>query len=296
MQNQTDIDALNELQFNNLFNNSLINNLPYLFWMYELIDNEYKLIKWNKNQEIYTEYSAEELYHKSALDFFDEKGKERAANAIADIFESGDTNLLENLLTKSGKLVPHYFEGYLFNFGSRHIFIGISVNMSEQTAIKEKLKLVEIEKERLLLIEKENKKELQSYTSKVLHNNIISNRISRQVDHLLTYSGIDHCKDEIIKLKKIVESQQVSNYNWEIFQSKFDKVYEHFYDDLKLQHPDLTKSELQFCSLFKVKIPISDISSILNISNEGVKKKKYRIRKKINLNRNDALEVYLSKF
>jgi len=64
MQKSTNKEVLNELQFQNLFNSSLIKNLPYLFWMYELIGDDYKLIKWNKNQEIYTEYNANLLKKK----------------------------------------------------------------------------------------------------------------------------------------------------------------------------------------------------------------------------------------
>ncbi|MFD1292390.1 hypothetical protein ACFQ5N_00965 [Lutibacter holmesii] len=296
MNNQRNIEGFNQQQFNNLFNSALVNNLPYLFWMYELIGNEYKLIKWNKNQEIYTEYSTEELYHKNALDFFDDQGKTSAAKAITEIFERGSAKIFENLLTKSGKTIPYCFEGYLFNFGSRQIFIGISIDVSEESETKKKLKLVECEKERLLKIDQENKKELQSYTAKILRNNIVSNKLSRQVDIILAKKDISNCRDEILKLKTIIDSQQVSTYNWEMFQSKFDKVYANFFDSLKTKHPELTKSELQFCSFVKVQISIVDIASLLNISMEGVKKKKYRIRKKLSLNRSDSLELYLLKF
>lgn len=69
-----------------------------------------------------------------------------------------------------------------------------------------------------------------------------------------------------------------------------------FIKNLKKKHPNLTKSEIKFCTYIKMRLPIDEILSILNISNEGIKKKKYRIRKKITLGRNDSLEFYILKF
>jgi len=294
MQNATNKKMLNDLQFQNLFNSSLIKNLPYLFWMYELIDNDYKLIKWNKNQEIFTEYSAEELYHMNALDFFDEKGKENIKNSIANVFKQGKSIAIEKIITKTGKIVPYYFEGYQFNLAERQIFIGISVDISQNTKTLRKLQLSEKEKRILFDENSKNKEQLLNLTAQIFQNNKSNNILDRQVNKILESDNIDYIKNELIQLKKIIKTQQNTQETWESFNSRLDASYHDLITKLKIKHPNLTKSELRFCMYIKIQIPITELASVLNISMEGIRKKKYRIRKKINLKSNDSLKLYIS--
>jgi PAS domain S-box-containing protein len=296
MENYINIEALNELQFNILFNSSLINNLPYLIWMYEFIDDDYKLIKWNKNQEIYTGYSAKELFHMRPMDFFKKEDEERLIKDIVTIFNDGKVKLFGDLKTKTGKLIPYYFEGYRFNFTDRQIFIGISVNVSDFALTQKKLKVSEKENKRLKAIGKENKIKLEAFTSQLIKDNITNNRISRQIDKLLTYNNTGNFKEDILKLKKIIESQQKDQYNWEQYKIRFNKVHKKFIKNLKAKHTNLTLSDLKFCTYIKINLPINEIASILYISTQSARKKKYRISKKLNLDRSDYLEIYLSKF
>lgn len=295
MQSHIDIAILNELQFTNLFNSHLINSVSNIVFMYEWIDNDYKLIKWNKNHLIFTGYSKEESFHKSVLDFIPEDGHDNIKKAIENIFKTGKVQVFDKLLTKYGNEVPYYYEAYQFNFLDRQIFIGMGVDVSDHSKTKEKLELSEEERRKLLINDNNNKKELLAYTAQVLQNNVINNKIKRQVDKLLTLNDLNQCKDEINKLKKIIESQQNSQDNWELYKIKFNKVHIRFIDDLKTKHPNLTKSELRFCTYLKMEFPTLEIASILNISKESIIKKKYRIRKKLNLDKNEYLEHYFSK-
>jgi DNA-binding CsgD family transcriptional regulator len=79
-----------------------------------------------------------------------------------------------------------------------------------------------------------------------------------------------------------------------MYNNRLDASHHDFLTKLKREHPDLTKSELRFCTYIKIQIPISEIAFFLNITMEGVKKKKYRIRKKINLKRNESLKLYIT--
>ena len=294
MSNSTDKEVLNDLQFQNLFNSSLIKNLPYLFWMYEFIDNDYKLIKWNKNQEIYTEYSAEELYHMSVFDFVDDNVKGKINNAISTIFKQGKSGIFENLLTKSGKLIPYYFEGYQFNLAERQIFIGISIDVSQHAKTLRKLQLAEKEKLTLLDENTKNKEQLLNITAQIFQNIRLNNILDRQVNKILESDNIDYIKNELIQLKRIIKTQQNSQEIWESFDVRLDTSHQDFLTKLQIKHPNLTKSELKFCVYIKTQIPTSELASFLNISMEGIRKKKYRIRKKIDLKSNESLKLYIS--
>jgi len=287
-------DTFNGLQLENLFNSFLMRHLPYLFWMYEFIDGDYRLIKWNKNQEIYTEYSAEELYFKIASDFFDKKEVGKVMQAIENVFKNGKASVYASLLIKSGKLIPYYFEGYKFNFDNRKIFAGISVDVSKYSKLKDKLQITEKEKLNLLTENIKTKEQLLNFSTQIFQNKKINSILDRQVNKILEWDDIEQIKKEIIQLKKLIEKQQDSQENWELYRVRFNEFHHDFITILKAKHPELTQGELRFCAYLKMQTPVSEIASILGISKEGIKKKQYRIKKKLHLQRNDSLKFYLS--
>ena len=82
----------------------------------------------------------------------------------------------------------------------------------------------------------------------------------------------------------------------DMFNQQFSRLHPDFFEKLKTDHPGLTKSELKFCAFLKLKLSSHQISSILNVSSEAIRKSRYRIRKKMNLPRETALDDYISKF
>lgn len=82
----------------------------------------------------------------------------------------------------------------------------------------------------------------------------------------------------------------------DLFNQQFSRLHPDFYEKLKTAHPELTKSELKFCAFLKLKLSSHQISSILNVSPEAIRKSRYRIRKKMNLSRDIILEDHISGF
>ncbi len=82
----------------------------------------------------------------------------------------------------------------------------------------------------------------------------------------------------------------------DLFNQQFSRLHTKFFEKLKTAHPELTKSELKFCAFLKLKLSSHQISSILNVSPEAIRKSRYRIRKKMNLSREIILEDYISRF
>ncbi len=262
--------------------------------MYEFIDNDYKLIRWNKNQEIYTGYNTKELYHMSPHDFVMKEDRDTISNAIEKIFTKGKSGIYANLLTKSGKLIPYYYEGYHFNFGKRKIFIGLSVDVSSQSMLKDKLKSSKIEKELLFDDNIKYKERLLNNSYKFLQFSRMTNILDQQLESALKSNNMEDMKSKIILLRKNIKSQLNKQKYWETPEIEFNQVHPDFMDRLNQKYPDLTKGEIQYCIYLKMNIPPLEIASLFKISAEGLKKKKYRIRKKFNLNRSDSLKLYIS--
>lgn len=88
--------------------------------------------------------------------------------------------------------------------------------------------------------------------------------------------------------KLIVED----NY-WEDFMEKFNKTDPLFIKNLLARTPNLSSNEVRVCSLIRFGMNNKDIMNIINISIEGIKKSRYRIRKKLSLETGTSLEKYL---
>ena len=113
---------------------------------------------------------------------------------------------------------------------------------------------------------------------------------------------IQQIKEDLNKAQKQSESDQLQgivnqlsfekqlNNNWDQFMKTFKETDPEFFTKLKGEYPELTKNELRLCSLLRMNLSSKDIASILNISDDGVKKARYRLRKKLAISGETPLE------
>lgn len=99
-----------------------------------------------------------------------------------------------------------------------------------------------------------------------------------------------------IELKKIFKSISNSNaQNWKQFEARFVSVNESFFKNLNSAYPKLTAGERKLCALLKLNFSSKDIAKLLGISAESVHTLRYRLRKKMNLNREENLFKHLER-
>lgn len=103
-------------------------------------------------------------------------------------------------------------------------------------------------------------------------------------------------KLEIKDAKEILNTIKVqlkSDENADHFNQRFNQIHPGFFTRLIEKHPELSKTEIRFCAYLKLSFDSNQIAAVLNITHEGVRKTRYRIRKKIGLHPGDSLEDYL---
>ncbi len=100
------------------------------------------------------------------------------------------------------------------------------------------------------------------------------------------------CESEIesmiVKFKK-----KMFDINWSSFEIKFSEAHGEFIGLLKSRFPNLTENDLKICSLIRMDLSSAQISSIVFISYEGVRKARTRLRKKLQLESNVDLTEFL---
>ena len=81
--------------------------------------------------------------------------------------------------------------------------------------------------------------------------------------------------------------------DWENFQRYFRQVHSDFDIKIKQAFSELTGNEIRLVTLMKMNLSTKEIATILNISPESVKKARYRLRKKLNLNTDQNLQQFI---
>ena len=66
-----------------------------------------------------------------------------------------------------------------------------------------------------------------------------------------------------------------------------------FLKKVKNVHPELSANDLRLCAYLRLNLSSKEIAPLLNISVRSVEVKRYRLRKKMNLLREDGLTEYI---
>ncbi len=138
--------------------------------------------------------------------------------------------------------------------------------------------------------------ELTSSAMHLIQKNQLLNNIKNTIQ-TLTKSGDE--KNHNQALKKIVKSITAdlsNNEEWKVFEKNFDKVHGNFITRLKKAFPKLSPQELKLCAYLRMNLNTKEIAHLLNISVRGVEIGRYRLRKKLGLERQDNLTDFILRF
>ncbi len=97
------------------------------------------------------------------------------------------------------------------------------------------------------------------------------------------------------EIHKVLKSISNSNQNnWEEFKLRFTSVNEAFYRKVTTKYPNLSQSDQKICALIKLNFSSKEMARLLGISVESVHTTRYRLRKKMGLDRSVNLEDFIA--
>lgn len=144
----------------------------------------------------------------------------------------------------------------------------------------------------------------QSLQSEIIYKN---QELANTTLHLVHKNKIlNAIKGKLISLKdglsdKTEINQLIGKINKELRNEKFQKLFDNYFDDvhqdflarIKEKHPSITPKELRLCAYLKMNLTTKEIAPLMNISVRGVEIGRYRLRKKLGLDREENLINYL---
>ncbi len=165
----------------------------------------------------------------------------------------------------------------------------------EQALIAEK-EIVNLRNAALQKEVEHKNKELANTTLHLIHKNKILNVIKASLTQINDTSLSPRKKDELETLVGRINRELKNERFQKLFDETFDQVHDDFLTRLKELHPELTPRELRLCAFLRMNLSTKEIAPLMNISVRGVEIGRYRLRKKLNLERDENLIDYLIRF
>ncbi|RIV43275.1 tetratricopeptide repeat protein [Flagellimonas pelagia] len=153
--------------------------------------------------------------------------------------------------------------------------------------IRQKLKRNKLEKEKVDAELAFKKKELTTHALHLAKKNEVLEDLKQKAEAL---KQTDASKNGYQQLIRTIDFDLQDDNNWKNFSRYFEEVHKDFNSNVKAKFPDITANELRLLALLKMNLSSKEIANILNISQEGIKKARYRLRKKLNIATEDSLQ------
>ncbi|MFY0672033.1 MAG: hypothetical protein JXQ87_01430 [Bacteroidia bacterium] len=166
--------------------------------------------------------------------------------------------------------------------------IGFQVALSKQN---------EKHKQELLAYKnKELEEELETKNSRLMYSAVQNASKNEILNELKSQLMVVKSQTENEGLKKVLRTlnRELKNENyWSTFNTYFNDVDTKFINDFKNKHGELTQNDQRLVALIRLNLSTNEIASLLNISVRGVEQSKYRLKKKLALEKEQNLVSYI---
>lgn len=153
--------------------------------------------------------------------------------------------------------------------------------------IKSILQLKQIERDNIEL----KTRELASLTLQIAEKNNFLLEINRFLDEIKKeYPSVIA---PIHKLQRTINTNLDNKHQWEEIKLRINAVYQGFFNRLFTKHPDLSITEIRLTALVKIGLNSREIANVLHITPKGIEKGRSRLRKKLNLETEDNMDLYI---
>ena len=139
-------------------------------------------------------------------------------------------------------------------------------------------------------------KELTNQTMGIIQKNKFLTKVNEDLNSIEDFVINDTAKRKIYNLKNRIKKELDIKQQNKIFETYFGEVHEEFFKNLKEKYPLLSSNDLRLCAYIRMNLTTREIANILNISYRGAEISRYRLRKKLELDRSTSLSTFLTCF
>lgn len=128
---------------------------------------------------------------------------------------------------------------------------------------------------------------LDSFRQSVQEKNQLIEHFTAEIEKI-RQTEIEQSDNEL--RSQLERATILTDEQWEDFRDLFEQVHKGFFGGLKKKIPDLTQAEIRFLALTKMKLTSKEMASMLGISVNAIRMNRHRLRKKLDLDKDDMIE------
>ncbi|WP_456437318.1 hypothetical protein [Psychroserpens sp.] len=136
------------------------------------------------------------------------------------------------------------------------------------------------------------KKELTSQTLHLVQKSTFIQELKENLERIKKSPEL--FKVEFRRIVMLLKKESAEDKDWEVFKSYFSEVHNNFDHKIKAISEDITEKEIRLASFLRMNLSTKEIATMLNVLPDSVLKSKYRLKKKLQLAKEDDLTHFLN--
>ena len=136
------------------------------------------------------------------------------------------------------------------------------------------------------------KKELATQTLHLVQKNTFIQELKENLENIK--KSPDTFKTEFRRIVMLLKKENASDKDWEVFKTYFAEVHNDFGQKLKTFYSEISEKEICLAAFLRMNLTTKEIAATLNVLPEGVLKSKYRLKKKLGLDKDMDLTSFLN--
>lgn len=178
---------------------------------------------------------------------------------------------------------------YLYRNKIKKIHLKIIENIKLRKYIKEKNKQHQQQLEHYSLEIETKNRELTVANLQLLEKSKTLNSIKKVISDE-KYSSSSYPKE----IHKVISHNENQDKDWNEFSDFLSKTHPEFFKKIQSEYNQLSKTEIRVCAYIRINMTNQEIANKLNISYRSIIKNRYRIKKKLGLNKDDNLDDFIN--
>ena len=135
------------------------------------------------------------------------------------------------------------------------------------------------------------KKELASQTLHLVQKNTFIQELMDNLENIK--NSPEKFKMEFRRIVMLLKKENASDKDWEVFKTYFAEVHNDFDQKLKTIYPDISEKEIRLAAFLRMNLTTKEIAATLNVLPDSILKSKYRLKKKLGLDKDMDLSNFL---
>ena len=159
--------------------------------------------------------------------------------------------------------------------------------------LEQQVKLNEQEKQIVASELKKKENDLIKMSTFIVSKNDLLSSIVKDLEYHISLIDNKSDRKSLEPLKKRISNKIDDSADWDQFLTQFSTAYPDFIDCLTEKYPKLRSGDIKLCCYLKMNMNTKEIAKVSGLSVRAVENKRYRLRKKLELETDVSLDSYI---